>query len=152
MTDTNPPTGHSARSTGTPDAGHRAEPSTGQLVTQLSTELSDLVRGELALAKAEVTQSAKQAGIGAGLFGGAGVVALYGVGALVAAAILALTLVVDAWLAALIVAVALFVVAGIFALVGKKQVSGATPPVEKTTASLKADVETLKESAHRDSH
>ncbi len=133
-------------------AGHQPEPSTGQLVTQLSTELSDLVRGELALAKAEVTQSAKQAGIGVGLFGGAGVVALYGVGALVAAAILALTLVLAAWLAALIVAVALFVVAGIFALVGKKQVSGATPPVEKTTASLKADVETLKEGTHRDSH
>lgn len=152
MTDTNIPAGHSARSTDSPDAGHRAEPSTGQLVTQLSTEFSELVRGELALAKAEVTHSAKQAGIGAGLFGGAGVVALYGVGALVAAAILALALVVDAWLAALIVAVVLFVVAGVFALVGKKQVSGATPPVEKTTASLKADVETLKESAHRDSH
>ena len=144
-------------------AGHQPEPSTGQLVTQLSTELSDLVRGELALAKAEVTgevafvefveqHGAKHAGIGVGLFGGAGVVALYGVGALVAAAILALTLVVQAWLAALIVAVALFVVAGIFALVGKKQVSGATPPVEKTTASLKADVETLKEGTHRDSH
>ena len=152
MTDTNTPAGHSAGPTTSPDAGHRAEPSTGQLVTQLSTELSDLVRGELELAKAEVTQSAKRAGIGAGLFGGAGVVALYGVGALVAAAILALALVLEAWLAALIVAVALFVVAGIFALVGKKQVSGATPPVEKTTASIKADVETLKESTHRDSH
>lgn len=133
-------------------AGHQPDPSTGQLVTQLSTELSDLVRGELALAKAEVTQSAKHAGIGVGLFGGAGVVALYGVGALVAAAILALTLVVAAWLAALIMAVALFVVAGVFALVGKKQVSGATPPIDKTTASLKADVETLKEGTHRDSH
>ena len=132
--------------------GHQPQPSTGQLVTQLSSELSDLVRGELALAKAEVTQSAKHAGIGVGLFGGAGVVALYGVGALVAAAILALTLVVAAWLAALIMAVALFVVAGVFALVGKKQVSGATPPIDKTTASLKADVETLKEGTHRDSH
>lgn len=152
MTDTHARAGQPAETTSSSDAGRPAEPSTGQLVTQLSTELSDLVRGELALAKAEVTQSAKQAGIGAGLFGGAGVVALYGVGALVAAAILALTLVVDAWLAALIVAVALFVVAGVFALVGKKQVSGATPPVEETTASLKADVETLKEGAHRDSH
>ncbi len=133
-------------------AGHPSQPSTGQLVTQLSTELSDLVRGELALAKAEVTQSAKHAGIGVGLFGGAGVLALYGVGALVAAAILALALVVEAWLAALIVAVVLFVVAGIFALVGKKQVSGATPPVEKTAANLKADVETLKEGTHHDAH
>lgn len=152
MTETNAQAGHAARSNSGPEADRIREPSTGQLVTQLSTELSDLVRGEMALAKAEVTQSAKQAGLGAGLFGGAGVVALYGVGALVAAAILALALVVDAWLAALIVAVALFVVAGIIALVGKKQVSAATPPVEKTTASLKADVETLKESTHHDSH
>lgn len=150
MPDTSDPRPSGARSTST-DAGQSGEPSTGQLVTALSTQLSDLVRGELALAKAEMTQSAKQVGIGAGLFGGAGVVALYGVGALIAAAILGLAVVLDAWLAALIVAVVLFLVAGVFALVGKKQVSSATPPVEKTTASIKADVETLKDGARHGS-
>lgn len=109
------------------------------------------MKNELALAKAEVTQSAKQVGIGAGLFGGAGVVALYGVGALVAAAILGLAVVLEAWLAALIVAVVLFAVAGIVALVGKKQVGNATPAAQKSTASIKADVETLKDSARHGS-
>ncbi|MBM6405881.1 phage holin family protein [Phycicoccus sp. CSK15P-2] len=118
----------------------------------MSTDLSELVRSEIALAKAELQESVRHAGIGAGLFGTAGVVALYGLGALVAAAILGLALVVDAWLAALVVAVVLFAAAGVAALVGKKQVAESTPPVQRSVENVKADVEAVKHpgTAHPD--
>ncbi|TDC59637.1 phage holin family protein [Micromonospora sp. KC207] len=130
-------------------ANHRmprteSEPSTAELVQRATEQVSRLVRDELALARAELTRKGKHAGIGIGLFGGGGALALYGLGALVAAAILLLALVVPAWLAALIVAVALFLVAGILALVGKKQVSQAVPPVPAATVrSVRADVDTV---------
>ncbi|MCW2757239.1 MAG: hypothetical protein JWO46_985, partial [Nocardioidaceae bacterium] len=85
-------------------------------------------------------------GVGAGLFGGAGLVAGYGVGTLVATAVLALALVVDAWLAALIVSIVLFVIAGIAALLGKSKVGQATPVVpEKTIESVKQDAAAVKD-------
>ena len=77
--------------------------STAQLLTRLSEMTSQLVKDELRLATAELTPKGKKAGMGAGLFGGAGVTALFGVGALVACAILALDLVLSVWLAALLV-------------------------------------------------
>ncbi|MFC7545298.1 phage holin family protein [Plantactinospora sp. GCM10030261] len=118
-----------------------AEQSTAELVQRATEQISTLIRDELALAKAELAEKGKHAGIGVGLFGGGGVLALYGLGALVTAAILALALAVPAWLAALIVAVMLFGVAGILALAGKKQVSQAVPPVPSAAAdSLRADV------------
>jgi uncharacterized membrane protein YqjE len=121
-----------------------SEPSTAELVQRATEQVSRLVRDELALARAELTQKGKHAGIGIGLFGGGGVLALYGLGALVAAAVLLLALVMPGWLAALIVAVVLFVLAGILALVGKKQVSQAVPPVpEATVRSVRADVDTV---------
>ena len=85
-------------------------------------------------------------------FGGGGCPAAMApeVGALVAAAIIALSLAVTAWLAAVIVAVVLFIVAGVLALVGKKEVSAATPPLpQEAIAGVKRDVATVKESAHR---
>ena len=121
-----------------------SEPSTAELVQRATEQISRLVRDELALARVELTQKGKHAGIGIGLFGGGGVMALYGAGALVATVILLLALVMPAWLAALIVAVALFLLAGILALVGKKQVSRAVPPVpEATVRSVRADVDTV---------
>jgi len=121
------------------------EPSTGELVSRLSTDLTTLVRDELRLATAEMSGKAKQAGIGAGMFGAAGLVALYGVGALLAAIIAALALVMDVWLAALIVAVVLFVIAGIAALLGKNKVSEVGSPMpERTVESVKADVDAVK--------
>lgn len=121
-----------------------SEPSTAELVQRATEQISRLVRDELALARVELTQKGKHAGIGIGLFGGGGVMALYGTGALVATVILLLALVMPAWLAALIVAVALFLLAGILALVGKKQVSRAVPPVpEATVRSVRADVDTV---------
>jgi membrane protein len=104
------------------------------------------VRQELELAKVELTAKGKEAGIGAGMFGGAGLFALYGVGALVACAILALSTAVTGWLAALIVAVVLFAVAGVLALLGKSRAQRATPPVpEQTVETIKEDVRYTKE-------
>jgi membrane protein len=118
----------------------------GELVKDLSTQVSTLVRQELELAKVELTEKGKQAGIGAGMLGGAGVFALYGVGALVATAILALATAVDGWLAALIVAVVLFAVAGVLALLGKARTKRAVPPVpEQTVETIKEDVRYTKE-------
>lgn len=125
------------------------EPTTGKLVSDLTEQTRDLVRGEVALAKAELTDTAKHAGIGAGLFGGAGIIALYGVGAVVTAAIAALALVMPVWLAAIIVAVVLFAIAGVVALIGKKQVTQATPAVPATQRGVQRDVATLKEGTNR---
>lgn len=117
-----------------------------QLVQDLSQQTATLVRQELRLAQLEMTQKGKKAGIGLGLFGGAGVIAFYGVGVLVAAAVLALATAVDGWLSALIVAVVLFAVAGIAALVGKKEVTEATPPVpEQAIDSTQKDVQEIKD-------
>lgn len=121
--------------------------STGELVSRLSQDISQLVRDELRLAQAEVSGKAKKAGLGAGMFGGAGVLAWFGFGVLLAAVVLALALAMPAWLAALIVAVVLFVAAGVAALLGKRQVSQATPPVpERTVANVKQDVDAVRHS------
>lgn len=126
--------------------GSRTEPSTGELMRQLSEQTSNLVRSELQLAQLEMTEKAKRVGIGAGMFGGAGVVALYGVGALIATIILALATFLAPWLAALIVTVVLFAIAGIVALMGKKQVQQGTPPKpERAIENVKKDVDTVKE-------
>jgi hypothetical protein len=106
------------------------------------------VRQEMELAKAELTEKGKAAGVGAGMFGGAGLVALYAVGALTASAILALAIVLDAWLAALIIGVVYAGIAGILALTGRKKVEQATPPVpEQAIESTKEDVEWTKQRA-----
>jgi uncharacterized membrane protein YqjE len=124
--------------------------SVGELVQQLSQQTSTLIRQELRLATAELQEKGKHAGIGAGMFGGAGVVALYGVGALVAAAIIGLGTVMEPWLAAVIVGVVLLAVAGVVALIGRKQVQEAAPPMpEQTVASVQRDIDTVKGSAQR---
>ncbi len=126
------------------------EASAGELVRQLSEQVSRLIRDELKLAEYEMTSKARRIGRGAGMFGGSGLVALYGIGCLLAAAIIGLAGVLPAWAAALIVGGALLLIAGLAALVGKSQVSKATPPVpEQTVQSVKADVEEIKERAHR---
>jgi hypothetical protein len=126
------------------------EASAGELVKQLSEQVSRLIRDELKLAEHEMTSKAKRIGRGAGMFGGSGLVALYGIGCLLAAAIIGLAAVLPAWAAALIVGGALLVIAGLAALMGKSQVSKAAPPVpEQTVQSVKADVEEIKERAHR---
>ncbi len=117
----------------------------GELVGQLTEQVSLLVRDELALAQAELKAKGKAAGLGAGLFGGAGLVAAYGLGVLIAAAVLGLAVAVDAWLAALIVGVVVLAVAGVMALVGKKQVTKASPPLPtESIEGVRHDVEALK--------
>ena len=93
--------------------------STGELVKQLSEQVTVLIRDELKLAQLEMTRKGKQAGVGAGLLGGSGLVALYGVGCLIACAVIAISGVVAAWLAALIVGAALLAAAAVAALMGK---------------------------------
>ncbi len=122
----------------------------GELVRQFSEQTSTLIRQELRLATAEMQEKGKHAGKGAGMFGGAGVVALYGVGALVAAAVIGLGTLMEPWLAAVIVGVVLLAVAGIVALLGKKQVEQATPAKpEQTIESVQEDIQTVKERAQR---
>jgi hypothetical protein len=122
-----------------------SEASVAELVKQLSEQTSRLARQEVELAKAELAAKGKRAGIGAGMFGGAGVFGFYAMGALVATAILALATAVTAWLAALIVGVVLAAVAGVLALQGKTKVQQATPPVpEQATESVKEDVQWAK--------
>jgi uncharacterized membrane protein YqjE len=126
---------------------------TGELVKDLSTQVSALVRQELELAKVELSAKGKQAGIGAGLFGGAGLLALYGAGAITAAAILGLATAVAGWLAAIIVAVVWFAIAGVLALMGKRRAQQAGPPVpEQTVATVKEDVRFTKEHVQEARH
>jgi uncharacterized membrane protein YqjE len=122
--------------------------STAELLRQLSQQTGDLVRQEMELAKAELREKGKAAGLGAGMFGAAGLAGLYAVGALTACAILALAIVLDAWLAALIVGAAYGALAGVLALTGKKKVEQASPPVpEQAIESTKEDVEWTKRRA-----
>src|SRR3954454_12030839 len=117
----------------------------GDLLRQLSEQTTTLVKQELDLAKAEVAEKGKKAGQGAGMFGGAGVSALLGLGALTAAAITLLDNAVSTPLAALIVSVVWFAIAGVLALQGKNKVQAATPPVpEQATESMKEDVQWAK--------
>jgi hypothetical protein len=130
--------------------GNEGDASAPELVKQLSEQTSRLVRQEMELAKAELSVKGKQVGIGAGLFGGAGVFGLYALGALTAAAIAGLGEAVAVWLAALIVAVIWAAVAGVMALVGKGHVQAGAPPVpEQTVDSTKEDVRWAKQSAQR---
>jgi len=122
-----------------------SEASMAELVRQLSDQTTLLARQEVALAKAELAEKGKRAGVGAGMFGGAGVLGAYAVGAFVAAAILGLATAVDGWLAAVIVGLVLAAVGGVLALVGKNRVQEATPPLpEEAISSAKQDVETVK--------
>jgi hypothetical protein len=142
-----PDTGGASRAQVTPDA---ANASTGELIGRLTEQLSTLVRNEARLAQAEVTQKAKKLGVGAGLFGGAGLFAFFGLAALVATAVLGLAHVLPDWLAGLVVAVVLFAVAGVLALVGKKDVAQAAPPLPtQAIAGVQADVATVKQGLSR---
>jgi uncharacterized membrane protein YqjE len=119
-----------------------------ELMRDLSQQSTELIRQEIELAKAELRAKGKSAGVGAGMFGAAGLIALFGVGALTACLVLALATAMDAWLAALIVAVVYLVAAGVAALVGKGKVQAATPPApEQAIASTKEDVRWTKQRA-----
>ena len=127
-----------------------AQEPVGELVQRASQQLTELVRGELRLAQAEMKEKGKRYGKGGGLFGGAGLVGFLMLQALVATAIAALAVPLPVWAAALIVTAALGVVAGVMALTGKKQVDQAgSPAPEQTIENVKADVAEIKGSAQR---
>src|ERR1700691_2411498 len=117
------------QTTGTTEPSAVPERSTGDLVKQMSEQVSTLVRDELKLAQLEMTRKGKQAGIGVGMFGGSGLIALYGLGCLIACAILGIRRGLAPWLSARVVGVALLAVAGIAPLVGKSRLQKAPPPV-----------------------
>ncbi|HEV2723323.1 MAG TPA: phage holin family protein [Thermoleophilaceae bacterium] len=127
--------------------------STADLLKRLSDQTVTLVRQELELAKAEVTEKGKQAGLGAGILGGAGLFGLLALGALTACLVMALDTGMEAWLAALIVAAVYGAIAAVLALTGKNKVREAAPAVpEETLETVKEDVEwakTQKQSAVR---
>jgi hypothetical protein len=117
----------------------------GELVQDLSRQTSTLIRQEMRLAQAELTEKGRHASKGAGMFGGAGLVALYGVGALVTAAILGLATVLEPWIAAAAIGVGLLLLAGILALTGKKEIDEAGPPKpELAIESVQRDIDTVK--------
>ena len=127
-----------------------SERSTGELVKLLSEQVSVLMRDELKLAQLEMTRKGKEAGVGIGMLGSGGLVALYGAGCLLASAIIAIAGAASAWLAALIVGATLLAVAGAAALLGKSRLQKATPPVpQEAVGSIKTDVEEIKERAKR---
>jgi MFS family permease len=130
---------------GNGQAGQLRDSSTGELVRQLSEQSSQLVRQELELAKAELTEKGKRAGIGAGILGAAGVAGLLALGALTACLILLLGEGMDGWVAALIVAAVYAVAAAVLALVGRERVKESMPPApEETVESVKEDVQWAK--------
>ncbi len=121
----------------------------GALVHQLSQQIPELIRSEIRLAQAEVTEKGKRAGVGIGMFSVAGLRAFFAVATLIATAILGLANVVDAWLAALIVAVVLLAGATGAGLMGRNKVAEATPVApERAVQGIKDDVATVK-GAHR---
>ena len=119
-----------------------------ELFRELSEQTTSLVHQELELAKLEMAEKGKRAGLGIGMFGGAGVVGLYALGALTAAIVLVLATAMAGWLAALIVAVAYAAVAGGLALLGRSEARRATPPVpQQASESVKEDVRWAKTKA-----
>jgi putative superfamily III holin-X len=118
---------------------------TGELVKQLSNQVSSLVRQEVQLAKAEAAEKGKKAGVGAGIFGGAGVAGLLALGSLTAFLILVLALAIPAWASALLVTALWAAVAGVLALQGRNKLREMGKPVpEKTVETVKEDVQWLK--------
>jgi Putative Actinobacterial Holin-X, holin superfamily III len=138
---------------GSTPAGSKArepldEQSLSELAKRLADQASSLAQKEIELGKTEIALKGKRLGVGAGAFGAAGLLGMYSLGALIATAILALAIVLDAWLAALIVAIGLGAIAGILALAGKRKVDEGTPPIpEQAVESTKTDVEYTKRRA-----
>jgi uncharacterized membrane protein YqjE len=127
------------------EANELRDASTGDLFKRLSQQTTELVRKEVDLAKAELTEKGKTAGKGAGMFGGAGLFGLTAFFALTACLIALLGTAIDVWLAALIVTVVYAAIAGVLALLGRRKLQEATPPApEQTVETLKEDVQWAK--------
>ena len=124
--------------------------STGELVSRISERVSHLVQDELHLAQAEMTEKGRKAGRGAGWFGGGGLVAMFGLACLVAAAVLGLATAIADWLAAVIIGLVLLLVAACAARLGKRRLAEATPPLPtEAVQDVRTDVQTLKQGWRR---
>jgi len=121
--------------------------STSELVRELSEQSTRLIRQEMALARAELTEKGVEARFGMELLGAAGVLSLYGLGALAAAAILLLATTLKAWLAATIVGGGILIVAASAALMGKAHLARTAPPIpEATIETARQDLDTIRAS------
>lgn len=137
----------------TPGNSSPGTASTADLVSQAASQISTLVRDELALAKLELAEKGKRAGLGGGLISGGAVLGLYGIGLLLALVVVLLDLVWPLWLALLVVMVVVFTAAAVTALLGKKKLQTATPPLPRDAmASVEADVRTVKAAAREGRH
>jgi Flp pilus assembly protein TadB len=125
-----------------------ADLSIGELMGQFSSQVSRLIRDEMKLAEKEFQESAKHAGIGAGLFSVAGLLAFFGAATVIAAAVAALSLALPVWAAALIVAAVLFIAAAVAALSGRSQAKEVTPAAPRTVETVKADIAEIKDARH----
>ncbi|MFV8171769.1 hypothetical protein B7435_21695 [Mycolicibacterium peregrinum] len=124
------------------------EASTAELLGQLQQQTTRLIRDELRLAQREFQESARHAGLGAGLMSAAGLLAVLGLMTVVAAAVAAIALALPVWAAALIVAAVLFLGAGVAALVSRSQAKQVPPPASQSVDSVKQDLDELKEARH----
>ncbi|MFI5914434.1 phage holin family protein [Dactylosporangium sp. NPDC051541] len=125
--------------------GTHGAASTAELVKRAAEQISTLVRDELQLAKVELVEKGKRAGVGGGLFGAAAVLAWFGVGLLLTLLVVLLDLVWPLWLAVLVVLVVVFAAAGVAALLGRKQLQQAVPPVpQQAVSNVQQDVNTVK--------
>jgi uncharacterized membrane protein YqjE len=134
-------------STANGEANELRSHSTGDLVKQLSEQTTTLVRKEIELARAELSEKGKVAGQGAGMFGGAAVVGLLALGALTTMLIALLDKAMDLWVAALVVTVLYGAIAAVMAMSGRERVKQATPPAEQTVETVKEDVQWAKSQA-----
>lgn len=116
------------------------QPSLGELVSRISENITALVRGEIALAKAKGKRMALKLGVGAGLLAAAGVLAAYGTGFLLAAIARLIALVLPLWAGQLIVALVLLIIAGVLAGIGATRLKAASQDVPDTPARLNQDV------------
>jgi hypothetical protein len=121
------------------------DPTLGSLVHDLTQQVPQLIRSEIRLAQAEMTEKGKRAGLGLGMFSAAGLLVFLGLCCVITTAILALAHALPDWLSALLVGVVLFLGAGVAALVGKREVQQATPPApEQAIEGVKEDIAVVK--------
>jgi hypothetical protein len=124
--------------------------SLGELASAVSSDATELARGEVRLAVKELQDKGTRAGVGIGMMGVAAITALFGVGALITAAIAGLAVVMDTWLAALAVAAGLFALAAVLGLTGKTRTTSALPPKpERAVAGAQDDVARVREEIRR---
>ena len=123
----------------------RREESIGELIKDLSRDVSKLVHQEFELARVEMTEKGKRAGVGLGMVGGAAAFALVTLGGSMATIIIVLDLVMPLWLAALLTTAVYGVVAAVLALRGREELKETGAPIpERTRDSIKEDIQWAK--------